>query len=253
MVQNQSTSVNGLPVDLEINRGQTQKDVNKTVLETLLQIFPKDSAITTLDLPCGDMEYLSYMHSVFPNAKLHGADIEEKVVPNYVNFAQMDFTKNFAFPDTEIFDLITSISGIMVFGNTLGFLRNCISRLKKGGTLIITNDNPATATDRLAYLFLARYRIFKPVFEDDDTLTQIVPIQELCMVLRMHNIEIEKIEYTSFYLKDLIYLPVALLIYPFQLLYLLKLKSATPKSFKKAMYPFKSLFCKHYIVTGKKV
>lgn len=249
----QQTKVNKFPPGLVIKRANTQKDVNKTVLQRVFQIFPGDASLTALDLPCGDMEYLHYMHTLFPDASLSGADIEAKDPPGYVNFTRMDLTKDFALPDTETFDLITSISGIMVFGNTLGFLRNCISRLKTGGTLIITNDNPATATDRLAYLFLARYRIFKPVFENDDTLTQIVPIQELCRILKMHHIQIEQIEYTSFYLKDLMYLPAAILIYPFQLLYLLKLKSAAPKSLKMMMYPFRSLFCKHYVVTGKKI
>jgi SAM-dependent methyltransferase len=249
---NKTNYSDNLPANFEVKRGQTQKNVNRTVLSTLLQIFQPESAITALDLPCGDMEFLSYVNKLFPKAKLFGADIEQKKAPDYITFKQMDLTKNFALPDVETFDLITSVSGVMVFGNTQGFINNCVSRLKPGGTLVITNDNCATVTDRLAYLFLARYRIFNTIFEQHDTLIQIVPIQELCYLLKMNNVSIQKIEYTSFYLKDLMYLPFALLVYPFQLFYLLRLKSSLSTIFKKSMYPFKHLFCKHYVIVGKK-
>ena len=238
--------------DLNIQRGQTQKGVNRKVLSNLIDIMPSDSNTKILDLPCGNMELLGYMHQLTPNAKLYGADITKKDSPPFISFRQMDLTKEFVQLPEQDFDIITSISGVMMFGNTLGFIRNCVSKLKTGGTFVLTNDNVATIMDRFAYLLLARYRIFMPIYHDNELLTDIIPIQELCYILRKNGIEIDNIEYTSSYLKDLIYLPIAVLIYPLQWLYLQKFKNALPEKLLKSMYPFKHLFCKHYIITGHK-
>lgn len=243
-----------LPADFVVERGQTQKDVNYTILANLATRFPKDATIQALDLPCGNLEFLTYLRKLFPTAKLWGADLFPPSNKSLdVSFVEMDLTKDFTLPDQQQFDLITSISGVMMFSNTLSFIRNCASRLKPGGTFIVTNDNSATIIDRIAYLLFGRYRMFRPIYDDTEELTENVPVQELCRLLRKHGVEIEKIEYTSSYSKDLVYLPAALLVYPIQLLYLSRLKTNLPKSLKQQMYPFKHLFCKHYIITGKKV
>jgi SAM-dependent methyltransferase len=164
----------------------------------------------------------------------------------------MDLSQNFSTDEVEKFDLITCISGIMMFGNTDNFLVNCIKRLKTDGTIIITNDNPATIKDRLSYLFLGRFRIFDQFFEDHETLTQLVLIQDLTRILRKNNIEIEKIIYSSFYAKDFLFLPFAFAVYPFQMLYLLSRKTNLSLALKISKYNFKQLFGRHYIVIGKK-
>ncbi|MEJ7738046.1 MAG: class I SAM-dependent methyltransferase [Chitinophagaceae bacterium] len=244
---------NNLPANLIVLRGETQKDVNCTVLTHLANRFSKESVIKALDLPCGNMAFLFYLRALFPLAELVGADLmKPEVQNNDIRFVQMDLTKDFTLPADEQFDLITSISGIMMFSNTLSFIENCILRLKKGGTFVLTNDNSATIIDRLAFLFLGRFRIFKSIYEDTEELTENVPAQELCRLLRTHGVAIETIKYTSFYLKDIKYLPIALLVYPFQLLYLSRLKTDLPRWLKWQMYPFKHLFCKHYIIIGRK-
>jgi 2-polyprenyl-3-methyl-5-hydroxy-6-metoxy-1,4-benzoquinol methylase len=242
-----------LPADFVVHRGQTQRNVNHTVLTALINTFPDHAALQVLDLPCGNLEFLTYLAALFPSATLTGADI---VTPPHksdrIGFVQMDLTRNFDLPAGQQFDLITCISGVMMFGNTLSFVRNCIARLKPGGVFIVTNDNSATIIDRLAYLFFGRYRLFKPLYEDDETLTQYVSIQELCRLLRTHHVAVEDIAYTSFYPKDLVYLPLAMAVYPVQRFYLQRLTSKLPIQLKRLMYPFKHLFCKHYIITGRK-
>ena len=139
-----------------------------------------------------------------------------------------------------------------MFCNTLSFISNCSRRLNKNGTFIITNDNSATIIDKLSFLFLGRHRIFKAIYEDSEELTQNVSIQELCRLLRTNGLIIEKIKFTSFYRKDLIYLPIAILIYPIQWMYLRLYKAKLPSDLKREMFPFKHYFCKHYIIIARK-
>lgn len=242
-----------LPETLAVVRGQTQKNVNRTVLTSLINRFSKNEPLRALDLPCGNTEFLSYLQSLFPEASLCGADIAPpRENQHHIPFVAMDLTRDFPIPVQQQFDLVTSISGVMMFSNTLSFVRNCVARLKPGGTFVLTNDNSATIIDRLAYLFLGRYRMFRTVYDDSEEVTQNVPIQELIRLLRTHGITIESIKYESFYAKDLLYLPFALLVYPFQLLYLLRLHTSLPKELKWQMYPFRHFFGKHYIITGVK-
>lgn len=243
-----------LPADFVVERGQTQRDVNRTVLNGLVKRFASNTPLRALDLPCGNLEFLTYMAKLFPAAELHGADI----MPPRDNqaaaiFTQMDLTKEFILPAQQQCDLVTSISGVMMFGNTLSFIQNCVARLKPGGTFVVTNDNAATILDKLAYLFWGGHRIFKPVFEDTEAMTQIIPIQEIVRLLRTHGIAIEQIEYTSFYWKDILFLPFALLVYPIQKLYMRRLKTQLPPALVAQLYPLKHLFCKHYIITGRKI
>lgn len=243
-----------LPQNLVVQRAQTQKDVNYTLLAELASRFADKAPNEALDVPCGNMEFITYVHKLFPSARVLGADI----MPPRQNqaglpFKQMDASADFTIPADERYDLITSVSGIMMFSNTAAFVKNCVARLKSRGTFVITNDNSATIIDRLAFLFLSRYRLFRPIYDDGEDITQNVPIQEVVRLMRRNGIEVENITYTSFYPKDLIYLPFALLVYPIQKLYLRGLKTDLPKRLLQQMYPFNHLFCKHYIVTGVKV
>ncbi len=105
----------------------------------------------------------------------------------------------------------------------------------------------------MAYLFLGRYRIFNLIFEDDQPMTENVPIHELIRLMRTNNITIENIEYTSLYKKDVLFLPFAIVAYLTQYLYLKRLKTHLPEALKWKMYPFKAMFCRHYIIYGKKI
>jgi len=240
------------PQNLQIERGETQRNVNQTILNNLVKKFHKEQAISVLDLPCGDLLFLGYLKKLFPNASILGADIMTPKPKMDIDFVQMDLTKEFEISREEQFDLITSISGVMMFGNTHGFIENCASRLKPNGTLVITNDNSMTMMDRIRYMVLGRVRMFNPIYEDNESMTQNIPVMELIRLMRIHGIRIEKIEYTSLYRRDLLYLPLALIIYPLQYLYLNGIRAGLPRYIIKQAYPFKHLFCRHYVITGQK-
>lgn len=241
-----------LPSHLTVLRGQTQENVNQTILTCLYNRYPEDTSISFLDLPCGNLEFLKYVKVLFPSAELTGADICTPEIPTGINFQQMDLTQDFTLPAEKKFEVLSSISGVMMFSNTLSFIKNCTERLKDGGTFILTNDNNATVKDRLAYFFLGRYRIFNLVFEDNQLMTENVPIHELVRLMRTSGIRIDDITYTSMRSEDWLFLPFALIVYLAQWLYLKRLKTHLPETLKWQMYPFKHLFCRHYIITGTK-
>jgi len=239
-------------LNIEIPRGQTQKEVNRTILAYLHSRFPGDAKISFLDLPCGNLEFLACVKSLFPFSDLTGADLHTPKSKDGINFHQMDLTKSFTLSAKKKFDVVSSISGVMMFSNTLSFIENCSARIKNDGTFILTNDNNTTIKDRLAFFFLGRYRIFNSVFEDKELMTENVPINELVRLVRAQGINIESIEYTSFYPADLIFLPIALVVCFFQWIYLKRLKTQLPTELIKQMYPFKHLLCRHYIIKGTK-
>lgn len=237
---------------IEVPRGQTQKQVNQIILSYLYNHYPAESAISVLDLPCGNLEFLKCVKKLFPSSNLTGADLHLPAIEDGIQFSQMDLTKEFTLPAEQKYSIVTSISGVMMFSNTLSFVTNCSERIKPSGTFILTNDNNATIRDRLAYFFLGRYRIFNLVFEDYQLMTENVPIHELVRLMRTQGITIDHIEYTSFYPVDVLLLPFALIAYVTQWLYLKTLKTQIPKALKWQMYPFKHLLCRHYIIRGTK-
>ena len=234
-------------INFPIERGETQKNVNRKVLEYITKKFDRRQVFTSLDLPCGSGLFIAYLNKLFPGSTIVGADIQKPSGETAYRHMHMDLSKDFLLQPEEKFDLITSISGIMMFGNTSNFIANCVRHLKNGSTFIITNDNFRTIKDKLSLLFLGKDRLFKLIYEDSEEVTQQVPIQELCRLLRINGLTIEKIEYTSMYVKDLIYLPIAILTYPIQLIYIWRYKTALT-SLKWTMFPFRHYFCKHYII-----
>lgn len=238
--------------ELNIERGETQKDVNTTILSELVDLYDQKTPLEVLDLPCGEKTFLSYLKALFPNARLSGADIVTPKLIEDINFQKMDLTRDFTLQEGQKFDLITSISGVMMFSNTKSFIENCSSRLKNGGMLVLTNDNSSTIIDRLSFLLIGRLRQFRLVFEDNEAMTQNLPIQELVRLMRNNGIEVQKIQYTSFYLKDLKYLPFVLLFAPIQMLYLGLVKTTLPKSLIRQMFNPKQFLYKHYIIYGVK-
>lgn len=242
-----------LPSHLKVDRGETQKDVNSSVLKELINRIDSSKTFKAMDMPCGNGSFLSYVNIVFPNASLSGADIEiPPSLPSNCNCYTIDLTKDFDIPDSEKYDLITSISGVMMFGNTQNFIENCSKRLNKDGLFVLTNDNSSTIMDRFAFMLLGRYRQFPLVNDSDYGITQNLSMQELTRLLRMNHFEVDKIEFTSFYPKDLIFLPLAILVAPFQFLYLQVLKPSINKEVIGQMFGLKQLFCKHYIIYAKK-
>jgi 2-polyprenyl-3-methyl-5-hydroxy-6-metoxy-1,4-benzoquinol methylase len=239
-------------IDFEVTRGETEKHVNKHILEYLSSTYDRNKSLKFLDLPCGQMSFIHHLRKLFPEGSLTGADIQEPAPHSSSHYIQMDLTQPLVLRQEDKFDVITSISGVMMFGNTLNFISNCAERLVDGGTFIITNDNSSTILDKLYYLLLGRVRIFKPIYSDNEGLTQNIPIQEICRLLRLNGLTIEQIKYTSLYKKDLIFLPIAILIYPVQQFFLRRFKTSASQFLLSQMYPFKHYFCRHYIIIAKK-
>jgi 2-polyprenyl-3-methyl-5-hydroxy-6-metoxy-1,4-benzoquinol methylase len=239
-------------INFEVARGETQKGVNLEVLKIIGERFSKDEGFRALDLPCGTGLFLSYLRKLFPKATLKGADIKKLEKSEDAEYITMDLAREFSLAKEEKFGLITSISGVMMFGNTSGFIENCEKHLSPGGTFIITNDNSATIVDKLFFLFLGRPRLFRPFYRDLEAVTQNIPIQELYRLLQVNGLVIETIKFTSIYAKDLIFLPIAILIYPIQKLYLSLYKPKIPDPFIKLMFPFTHYFGRHYIIIARK-
>lgn len=244
---------NALPANLQVERAQTQVDVNKTVLNYLAQKFLQNASLKTLDLPSGDMEFAGYVKAIFPNAEVTAVDIMPKLPKQGINFLQMDISRPLTIPEGEQFDLVTSVSGIMMFSNTKLFIENVISRLKKGGTFVVTNDNSATLKDKLTYLLYGSTRMFPPVFNDKEWVTENVPVQELVRLLRTNGMVIKDIVYTSDNSKDFFIKPLAAFVYAIQKNYLKKFKNDLPEALIKKMYPYKHLFARHYIIITEKM
>ncbi len=234
-------------------RGNTQKNVNKNIFEYLLTRIVTQKSFKWLDIPCGAGEFLTFAHQIFPNAILNGVDImpmSEK--PTFITFKQANLSKDAPTFDDEKFDLITSVSGIMMFGNTQFFLENTCKYLKESGLIIVSNDNCFTIRDRLSYFFLGRLRRFNLLFGKDEGLTQFVPQQEIYRLLDKNEITVKEVVYTSFYAEDLLFLPFLLLVLPFQYFYLWKLKSHISKKLRFQMFGWKSLIFRHYFFIGEK-
>ncbi len=239
-----------------VPRGNTQKHVNREVLRYVLERSGLPPTSRVLDAPCGEGEFLSLLRKYWPNATLTGCDLRpDAPTVAGLRYQPADLSQPFdaQAPGESAFDLVTSISGVMMFGNTRTFVASCARQLRPGGQLLITNDNVLTVRDRLSYLFLGRLRRFKLLFETDEGISQLVQQQELKRLFELHGVALREVIYTSFYGEDLLFLPLALLLYPLQWLYLRRLKSSTPWALRRQLFGFRSLLARHYIFVGEKV
>jgi trans-aconitate methyltransferase len=237
----------------DLPRGNTQKGVNQSIITYLLSHFSPDRHLLCFDAPCGAGEFLSILQRFYPNASLWGTDIQPLCCQGSdIRFTQTDLSRCVNLGEGKKFELITSISGIMMFGNTQSFLEKLCNCLIDKGVLIVSNDNSFTIRDRLSYLFLGRLRRFKLLFEHDEGLTQFVPQQEIYRLLTNNGVVVKSIVYTSLYVEDLLFLPFFLLIYPFQWWYIKKIQHPIPCKLKWEMFGWKSLLYRHYYFIGEK-
>jgi 2-polyprenyl-3-methyl-5-hydroxy-6-metoxy-1,4-benzoquinol methylase len=199
-----------------IPHGNTQRGVNHAVLSFLQTRFNADDAFSLLDIPCGRGEFVLTVKRLFPSSRITCADLHANAPNGDVRFVSMDATKPFPFSADEQFDVIISISGVMEFDNTTGFVSECVKRLNPGGCIIITNDNAFTVRDRLSFLFLGRLRRFSLLLAAHAHTYKYVPAQELLKMFLEQNLTLERVEYVSFCYEDLLFLPLALILYPLQ-------------------------------------
>lgn len=241
--------------DQDIPRGNTQKHVNRDVLQYVVERSGLAPTSRVLDAPCGRGEFLQVLRQYWPVADLTGCDQRPEVPPvPGLHYQRVDLSQPFdAAAAGPKFDLITSISGVMCFGNTRNFVASCSRQLRPGGQLVLTNDNVLTVRDRLSYFFTGRLRRFQLLFEPGDGLTQLVQHQALWLLLHEHGVQVREVRYTAWYTEDLLFLPLALLLYPFQWWYVRRLKSSVSRRQRFQLFGFKSLLYRHYILIGEKV
>jgi 2-polyprenyl-3-methyl-5-hydroxy-6-metoxy-1,4-benzoquinol methylase len=235
-----------------IPHGNTQRGVNRAVFSFLQSRFSPNGAFSLLDIPCGRGEFALAVKRLFPSSTITCADLHAQAPGAEVRFLSMDATKPFPFSAGELFDVITSISGVMEFDNTAGFISECAKQLKPGGRIVITNDNAFTVRDRLSFLFLGRLRRFKLLMEAHSHTYKYIPPQELLKMFFEQHLTLERVEYVSLYYEDLLFLPLAIVLYPLQWLYLFTLTSSVLRSIRTQLFPFRALLCRHYIIVGKK-
>ena len=240
-----------------VPRGNTQKHVNRDVLAYLLrhQAARLAQPVRWLDLPCGQGEFLGQVRRFFTQPQLWGADVRPAppaVLGGLAGYEAADLSRQFPFGAGPDFDVITSISGIMCFANTAQFVGNCARRLRPGGLLLVSNDNCLSVRDRLSYLFGGRVRRFRLLFEPDEGNFQLVQHQELKRLFDVNGIALTRVVYTSFYTEDLLYLPLALLLWPWQWWQLRRARSSTGHALRRQLFGFKSLLYRHYFFVGEK-
>ena len=233
-----------------IPRGNTQRGVNRAVLSLLQERFGAGEPFDLLDIPCGRGEFGLTVKRLFPSSRVTCADLHEAAIDGEVSCVQMDAAKPFPFGSDERFDAITSISGVMEFDNTAGFISECVDRLKPAGMIIITNDNAFTVRDRLSFLFLGRLRRFKLLMGAHERTYKHIPLQELVKIFIEQKLTLERVTYVSFYAEDLLCLPFALILYPLQWLYLRALESPVSPAVRGQLFPLRALLHRHYLIVG---
>ena len=242
-----------------VPRGNTQKHVNRDVLAYLLRHQAerlRQPTVRWLDLPCGQGEFLSQVRRFFAQPQLWGADVRPTPPPvpgGLAGYEATDLSRQFPFEPGPEFDVITSISGIMCFANTAQFVGNCARRLRPGGLLLVSNDNCLSLRDRLSYLFSGRVRRFRLLFEPDEGNFQLVQHQELKRLFDINGIRLTRVVYTARYTEDLLYLPLALLLWPWQWWQLRRSRSTTDWELRRQLFGFKSLLYRHYFFVGEKL
>lgn len=239
---------------MNVPRANTQKDVNRTVLQILQNKSLLHPDCKILDNPSGQGEWAEFLNTEMKIKTIVAIDYLAPVDrKSQVKYLKMDSSLPFADQTPSgPFDVVTCISGIMAFDNFSLHLSEINKLLKPGGTFIVTNDNLWTLRDRLSYLFFGRFKRFRLSFNRPEGNWNIVPIQTLLRALEKQNFQIEKIQYTSIYFEDWLMLPPALLLYIPQALYLVLHKSHQDLSERFRSFPWLAMIARHYIVVAKK-
>lgn len=236
-----------------IEKGNTQPGVNKAIIEFLQKNFrDPQHAFSLFDIPCGSGEFLRSLKRYFPNANILGQDLYATPVDEIKSCFIRGDAKDFSSVKNKKFDVITSVSGVMVFDDITGLFANASANLNSSGIFIVTNDNVLTLRDRISFLFFGRLKRFKLLYSRDEGNWNLLLIQALWRLFIQNNFKIEKIIYTTIRTEDFFLLPFAIFLYPFQLLYLFFARSELTFRERVALFPFTSLLARHYVIFGRK-
>ena len=236
--------------NIEIPRGNTCPGVNEAIIEYLSNVQEDFGDEVFFDMPCGEGEFLQAVKNFFPQAKTVGADINVPKPEFAHKFLRIDAREQTSLELEEKAGVITCISGVVEFDNTVSFFDMLRTNLDERGIFIVTNDNLLTVRDRLLYLLFGRFRQYHLFIRNDQPSWNITPLQNLLRMLAEGGFETLEIKYAPIKTAEWLWLPLAGLIYIFQNLYL-RFGEAEKKigyDEKIARYPFMSLLSRHYIV-----
>jgi hypothetical protein len=133
--------------------GHYLKNVNRTLLSYLLRASNlRREGLRWFDLPCGGGEFPGQVGRLFPGSQRWGADVGPATPLPQVHYQATDLNRDFPFSGEPAFDIITSISSIMCFGNTAQFIGRYAARLAPAGLLLVSNDNCLAVRDQFSYL-----------------------------------------------------------------------------------------------------
>ncbi len=236
----------------KIPRGNTARGVNRAIIEFLQETGKTWDGQAMLDIPCGRGSLVSTLRDFFPKSLVRGCDVEMPGSLSAEDFALVDASRPFQVFAESKFDLVLSVSGVMEFDNTLQFFEQCKNHLKAGGTFVVTNDNVVSLRDRLSYFWLGKVRPYHMFVAQGQPTWKVIPIYNMVRLLQDAGFKINEIRYASVRAKDYLMLPLALLVYPVQLIYMQFAKHRMPVAMRHAMYPFSSLLYRHYLVVCEK-
>lgn len=244
-----------MPVNPSLNsisRGMTCRGVHRAIIEHLLKAGPDLTSGAMLDIPCGKGDLISSLRRFFPGADLRGCDLMKPESLDSDEFASVDASRPFTVFSGNKFDYIFSVSGVMEFDNTLQFFESCHKHLRDDGHFVVTNDNVVAIRDRISYFCLGKMRQYHLFVTVGQGSWKVIPIHNMLRILQEAGFRIREVRYVSLLPKDWLMLPVALLVYPIQFLYMNLSRSRIPWKDQRAIYPFRSLLCRHYIIVCQK-
>ncbi len=241
------------PAPMPIPKGNTQPGVLVEVFKSLSTkyILSQKASFKVLDVPCGEAEFLITLKQIYPQAEVVGLDLFCKPKPEFQGQFISSDMRDWTGLQGESFDLITSISGIMQCDDVQGLFEKSARHLKPGGWFLVTNDNVFTARDRLSFFLFGFVKRFRKFFGSDEGNWNLVLPQSLLRLYERHGFEAIQINYCSLRFEDYLFFPFAVGMYLMDLIYLLAAPSKWSKKQCYQLYPFKSLFARHYIFLGQ--
>lgn len=234
---------------IQIPQGNTSAQVNETVFQELQPHLKPGSHL--VDVPSGQGEWLQFLAEHFPEVQFSGFDIHPQVTGKGFEYKSMDLTRQ-SLPQSQ-YDLATSISGIVCFGNHLHFFRSIHESLKPGGRLFLTNDNHWTLRDRVQFLLFGHFKRFPLVYRPGEGNTQNTSQMAVLDGLSKAGFKVEMVRYMSIRPEDWIWLPLCLALYIFQALKIFSSPEHPNFPSKWNIYAPLGLLARHYLIVARKV
>ena len=225
----------------DIPRGNTCPGVNELILEHILRSSKNAAGLRLLDIPCGKGEFLDTVAKVAPNFKTYGVDISVPSGKTVHEIISADLSRPGMLDLSGQFDIVTCISGVMEFDNTLSFFEGIRDLLTHDGEFIVSNDNILSVPDRISYFLFGRFRQYRLRWEPGEPTWKVVTINNLHRILADAGFDVIEVRYVTPKAAEWLWFPIAAIIFAMQRL--IERNKATLQ-----MVPFISLFSRHYVL-----